>query len=108
MREASWIASEVGATIKEESEEQVTYNIACNATYAPLVFEANGKKYEISSKFLNVQDGNNETCTFGVAGLFGVPFVRTMVLGGPFMRAYCVSHDIQKMKIGFSKPKVIY
>lgn len=84
------------------------YTVACNATYTPVSFHINSHHYNVTSAVLNIDigldGGSGETCMWGIQPDDGEQG-NTWVLGTPFMRQFCHSHDMNQTTLGLAKPR---
>jgi len=86
------------------------YLIKCDATYDPISFSINGRIYNITSDFLNMDVGikQDNWCLFGAAPMDGLKddLGLDWVLGDPFIRAFCQIYDVGNYRLGLAPPLV--
>uniref|UniRef100_A0A1I7V1N4 Peptidase A1 domain-containing protein n=1 Tax=Caenorhabditis tropicalis TaxID=1561998 RepID=A0A1I7V1N4_9PELO len=76
--------------------------IDCDAIVPDIVFTINGKTYNMPSTSFVVSAGPGP-CMFAFYELTAGGFYPAWMLGPPFMRAYCHTHDMQNGRLGLSK-----
>ncbi|CAD5228765.1 unnamed protein product [Bursaphelenchus xylophilus] len=93
------VPTNVMNTIKQKlrpTQAEGGYLMSCNSKFTISVI-INNLEYPIDSKNLLIPHDGNQ-CQLAVAG-GDFPFV---LLGDPFIRAYCQIHDVEKKQLGFA------